>query len=357
MISITDKKKLSQFIFLTFITGLMLYICWLMFAPFVSVILWSVILVIIFHPLYEKIFSKTKNHTISAFATIAVSLLTFIIPAFVIVTAAVNELSGISESAIPQIQQMMTDPEHSKFANVYNYINQFVNLKDLIKPEDIKAFLSKISSVMISASWSVIEGFFGVLIGILFAVFSMFYLLRDADKIVKDIPEILPFENSQAKELMSETSELISATIRGSLFIALIQGILAGIIFWILGIPSFVILGLLAMVFSLVPTGGTAFVTVPVIIILLASGEYGKAAILALYASVVIGMIDNFLLPKLIKQRVKINELYIFFSVIGGLQLFGIIGLFLGPIIFVIAIGLFKIFRGKKIDKGTISVS
>jgi len=124
-----------------------------------------------------------------------------------------------------------------------------------------------------------------------------------------------------------------------------------------LGIPSFVILGLLAMVFSLVPTGGTAFVTVPVIIILLASGEYGKAAILALYASVVIGMIDNFLLPKLIKQRVKINELYIFFSVIGGLQLFGIIGLFLGPIIFVIAIGLFKIFRGKKIDKGTISVS
>jgi predicted PurR-regulated permease PerM len=162
--------------------------------------------------------------------------------------------------------------------------------------------------------------------------------------------------SSQAKELIRETSELINATIRGSLFIAVLQGTLAGIIFWILGIPSYILLGLLAMLFSLIPTGGTAFVTVPVIIVLLFSGEYGKAAILAVYAACVIGMIDNFLLPKLIKQRVKMNELFVFFSVIGGLQLFGILGLFIGPIILAMALGVFKIFRGEKIDKETVSM-
>ena len=85
-------------------------------------------------------------------------------------------------------------------------------------------------------------------------------------------------------------------------------------------------------------------------------GDYGKAAILAVYASLVIGMIDNFLLPKLIKQRAKMNELFVFFSVIGGLQLFGILGIFMGPIILAIALGLLTVFKGEKIDKDVISV-
>jgi predicted PurR-regulated permease PerM len=193
-------------------------------------------------------------------------------------------------------------------------------------------------------------------IGILFSIFAMFYLFRDGEKIVEDLPGILPMDNTQAKELIHETADLINATIRGSLFVAILQGTLAGIIFWLLGIPSYILLGVIAMIFSLIPTGGTAFVTVPVIIVLLVSGDYWKAGILAVYASLVIGMIDNFLLPKLIKQRAKMNELFVFFSVLGGLQLFGIIGLFMGPIILAIAMGLLKVFKGEKIDKDTISL-
>lgn len=351
-----DKKKLAQFILLMFITGLLLYICWLMLKPFVSVLLWSVILVIIFHPLYKKLLAKTKNHSVSAIITIAISFLTFIIPITLVTAAAVNELAGFAGTSIEEIKKVISDPLHSRFAYVYNYINGFINLEKVIKPEDIKAFVSRASEYILSTSLYLVEGIFGMLIGILFAIFSMFYLFRDGEKIVKDLPQILPMDNDQARELIRETSDLINATIRGSLFVAVFQGTLAGIIFWLLGLPSFILLGVLAMIFSLVPTGGTAFVTVPVIIVLAASGEYAKAAILAVYASLVIGMIDNFLLPKLIRQRAKMNELFVFFSVIGGLQLLGILGIFMGPIILAIALGLLTVFKGEKIDKESISV-
>ena len=339
-----------------FITGLLLYLCWLMFAPFITILLWSAILVIIFHPLYRKILGKVKSHTLSAIITIAISFLTFIIPVLLVSAAAINELAGFAGSSVNEVQQVISDPMHSRFAYIYNYINGFVNLKELIKPEDIKAFASRASGIMLSASWYLIEGVFGMFIGILFSIFAMFYLFRDGEKIVEDLPGILPMDNTQAKELIRETADLINATIRGSLFVAILQGTLAGIIFWLLGIPSYILLGVIAMIFSLIPTGGTAFVTVPVIIVLLVSGDYWKAGILAVYASLVIGMIDNFLLPKLIKQRAKMNELFVFFSVLGGLQLFGIIGLFMGPIILAIAMGLLKVFKGEKIDKDTISL-
>lgn len=351
-----DRKKIAQFILLMFITGLLLYLCWLMLAPFIAVLLWSAILVIIFYPLYSRLFAKTKNHTFSAVITIMVSMLTFIIPVILVSAAAINEFAGISGNIINEVQQMINDPGNSRFGYIYNYANTFINIKETIKPEDIKAFVSRISEIMFSSSLYLLQSAFGMLIGILFAVFAMFYLFRDGKKIVADLPGILPMDNSQAEELIRETAELIDATIRGSLFVAVLQGTLAGLIFWMLGIPSYILLGVLAMIFSLIPTGGTAFITVPVIIILLFTGDYWKAGILAVYASLVIGMIDNFLLPKMIGKRAKMNELFIFFSVVGGLQLFGILGIFMGPIILAIALGLLTVFKGGKINKENISM-
>jgi predicted PurR-regulated permease PerM len=133
-----DRKKLAQFILLMFITGLLLYLCWLMFKPFVTILLWSAILVIIFHPLYRKILGKVKSHTLSAIITIAISFLTFIIPVLLVSAAAINELAGFAGRSVDEVQQVISDPMHSRFAYVYNYINGFVNLKELIKPEDIK---------------------------------------------------------------------------------------------------------------------------------------------------------------------------------------------------------------------------
>jgi predicted PurR-regulated permease PerM len=351
-----DKKKLAQFILLMAITFLMIYLCWLMIKPLVSVLLWSSILVIIFFPLYKKLTVLIKNHTLSAIITILASLLIFIIPLTLISAAVVNELAGIATTTINSIQEMINHPEQGKLRYMYDYINQYVNIQEFMKSDELKSIASRVSETALQASWYVLGGVAGTLVSIFFAIFTMFYLFRDGEKIVGDLPNILPLENDQAKELIKSTSDLISATIRGSLMVALMQGVLAGTMFWILGIPSYLVLGMVTMIFALIPTGGTAFVTGPVIIVLAISGDYWKAGILLLYASLVIGMVDNFLLPRLIKQKAKMNELFVFFSVIGGIQLFGLLGLFLGPIILAIAIGLLTVFRGGKINKEQITV-
>lgn len=353
---VNNRKQIAQFILLMFITGLMLYICWLMFKPFISILLWSAILVIIFHPVYKKFMNKTGKHVLSALGTIAVSLMTFIIPLFLISAAVVNELAGFASITIEEIDHLINDPGHGWLGYLYNYINGIVDLEKVIKPEDIKTYITKASEVFLSASWYLVEGVFGMFMGILFSIFCMYYLFRDGEKFVNDLPGILPVDNDQAEELIRKISEIINATIRGSLLIAVLQGTLAGLIFWLLGLPSYILLGALAMLFSLIPSGGTAFITVPIILILLISGEYTKAVILSVYASLVIGMLDNFLLPKLMKNSTKMNEILIFFSVIGGLQLFGILGIFMGPIILAIAFGLLTLFKGEKLSKDSISI-
>lgn len=351
-----DKKKLAQFILLMAITFLMIYLCWLMIKPLVSVLLWSSILVIIFFPLYKKLVSKIKNHTLSAIITILASLLIFIIPLTLISAAVVNELAGIASTTVSSVQEMINHPESGQLKYIYEYISRYVNIEEFVKSDELKSLAARLSETALQASWYVLGGVAGTLVSIFFAIFTMYYLFRDGEKIVADLPNILPLENDQGKELIKSTSDLISATIRGSLMVALIQGVLAGVMFWILGIPSYLVLGMVTMIFALIPTGGTAFVTGPVIIILAFTGEYWKAGILLVYASLVIGMVDNFLLPRLIKQKAKMNELFVFFSVIGGIQLFGILGLFLGPIILAIAIGLLTVFRGGKINKEQITV-
>jgi predicted PurR-regulated permease PerM len=327
-----------------------------MVKPLVSVLLWSSILVIIFFPLYKNLISKIKNHSISAIITILASLLIFIIPLTLVSAAVINELAGIAGSTVLNIQEIIKHPKSGQLGYIYDFLSQYVNLEELVKSDELKSIAGRISESVLQASWYVIGGVGGTLISIFFAIFTMFYLFRDGEKIVSDLPNILPLDNDQAKELIKSTSDLISATIRGSLMVALMQGVLAGVMFWILGIPSYLVLGMITMIFALIPTGGTAFVTGPVIIVLALTGEYWKAGILLVYASLVIGMVDNFLLPRLIKQKAKMNELFVFFSVIGGIQVFGILGLFLGPVILAIAIGLLAVFKGEKINKEQITI-
>jgi len=132
-----DKKKLAQFILLMAITFLMIYICWLMIKPLVSVLLWSSILVIIFFPLYKKLLVKIKNHTVSAIITILASLLIFIIPLTLISAAVVNELAGIAATTVSGIQEMINHPERGQLKYIYDYVSQYVNIEEFVRSDEL----------------------------------------------------------------------------------------------------------------------------------------------------------------------------------------------------------------------------
>jgi predicted PurR-regulated permease PerM len=131
----------------------------------------------------------------------------------------------------------------------------------------------------------------------------------------------------------------------GVITIGIIQGTLGGLAFWVLGLPSAVVWGVVMTLLSMVPMLGAFLVWVPAAIYLALTGQYVKAILLALWGTLVIGMIDNFLRPKLVGSRTRLHELLIFFSVLGGLKVFGVLGVVLGPVVLAVTLALIDVYR------------
>jgi predicted PurR-regulated permease PerM len=129
------------------------------------------------------------------------------------------------------------------------------------------------------------------------------------------------------------------------LVIAVIQGVLGGLAFWVLGLPSPLLWGVVMIFLSMIPMAGAFIVWVPAAIYLAITGHWVSALILTVWGALVIGSIDNFLRPKLVGEKTRLHELLVFFSVLGGLQVFGVIGLVLGPVIVAITIALLDVLR------------
>jgi predicted PurR-regulated permease PerM len=156
---------------------------------------------------------------------------------------------------------------------------------------------------------------------------------------------VMPLDDRRAREIIDRTQEVISASVYGVLVIALIQGTLGGIAFWALGLPSALLWGVVMVFLSMIPMAGAFVVWVPAALYLVITGAWGKAIILTVWGALVIGSVDNFLRPKLVGEKTRLHELLIFFSVLGGLQVFGVIGLVLGPVVVAITIALLDVLR------------
>src|SRR5690606_38803897 len=174
--------------------------------------------------------------------------------------------------------------------------------------------------------------------------FTMYYLFRDGQKLYVALSAALPLRGRTMNAIFQRIREVIGASVYGVFVIAVIQGSLGGLAFWFIGLPSAVVWSLVMTFLSLIPLAGAFVVWVPVAIYLAVIGSWGAAIGLTLWGALVIGLVDNFLRPKLVGEKAKLHELFIFFSVLGGLQVFGILGLFLGPVILAITLALFDAF-------------
>ena len=134
---------------------------------------------------------------------------------------------------------------------------------------------------------------------------------------------MLPLERAQANEIFERTRDVIGASVYGVLVIATIQGMLGALAFWVLGLPSPLLWGVVMLFLSMIPMAGSFIVWVPAAIYLAVTGAWLKAVLLTVWGLLVIGTVDNFLRPKLVGERTHLHELLIFFSVLGGLQVFG----------------------------------
>ena len=326
------------------VTAIALYLCWLMLQPFVGVLAWAAVLVIIFYPVHKRLVQRTKKPALAALLSCVLVILIILIPVVLVTIAVLNELAGATQNIQAALTYLL-DPNSPMTGRFLRWASSYVDVERIRSGEYLGEQLKGVSGQLAGRTLGVIGGLIGAIVQMFFVIFTMYYLFRDGDRIFDTIRDSLPLERKQAVAIMERSRDVIGASVYGVLAIGVIQGTLGGLAFWMLGVPSAIVWGVVMTFLSMIPMLGSFLVWVPAAIYLALTGHYVKAILLVLWGTLVIGMIDNFLRPKLVGSRTKLHELLIFFAVLGGLKVFGVLGIVLGPLVLAITLALVDVFR------------
>jgi predicted PurR-regulated permease PerM len=343
-----EGKIQARWIALLAASAIALYLCWLMLQPFLGVLVWATMLVIVFYPVHRRLVARTNRPATSALLSSLLVILTILAPVTLITVAVVNELSGLVQSLQVSLPSLL-EPDSPTTGPMIRWLGQYVNVEQMLSKEFIIERLTAMRGAIAQRTLGVVGGVVGAVVQIFFIIFTMYYLFRDGNRIVGALPEVLPLERTQSEEIFARTREVIAASVYGVLVIAVVQGALGGLMFWILGVPSAIVWAVVMTFLSMIPMLGSFLVWVPAAIFLAATGHWTKAIILTIWGALVIGTVDNFLRPKLVGEKTRLHELLIFFSVLGGLQVFGVMGIVLGPVVVAITLAVVDVF--KRIDR------
>ena len=329
---------------LLLVTAVLLYLCWRMIQPFLSVILWATVLVILFHPVHKRLKQRITQPWLAALVSCLLVILIILVPVALVTLAVINELSNAVQT-VQQAPNYLLDPNSPTTGPILNFLGQYIDINHLRSEEFLVERIRGVSGQLAGRTLGFIGGLVGAIVQTFFVIFTMFYFFRDGDNISRTVRDSLPLDREQADSIMIRTREVIDASVYGVITIAIIQGTLGGLAFWALGLRSAIIWGVVMTFLSMIPMLGAFLVWVPAAIYLALTGHYVKAILLAAWGTLVIGMIDNFLRPKLVGSRTRLHELLIFFSVLGGLNVFGVIGVVLGPVVLAITLSLIEVYR------------
>jgi predicted PurR-regulated permease PerM len=202
--------------------------------------------------------------------------------------------------------------------------------------------LQRLLQLVMSSGGSFVMGALGTTVSFVMMLFVLFFVLRDGPALAQQVVSLLPIEGRRRSLLQNHLTDMTRAVFLGLGLTAVAQGVLLGVGFWIAGLPSPLVFGVLGVILALVPMVGPALLWIPAAIWLAARGNTGYAIFLALWGSVVVGLVDNLLRPLLISGRAEVPTLAVFIGVIGGLAAFGFIGLFVGPIVLGLLMALFR---------------
>lgn len=326
------------------VTGIGLYLCWLMLKPFIGVLEWAIVLVIVFYPVHRRLTKKISHRGLSALLSCLLVILIVILPLTLLTIGVAQELAKVAPNLPAQISQLM-NTQTPVFGRISDWIQARFGIDTLRSQEFLVEQLKRSSEFLLGFSWSLVGNILGGIVKAFFVVFTMYYLFKDGDQIVKRLPAALPVSAQQGEAIIARTQKVVSASVYGVVTIAALQGLLGGFAFWLLGLPSPVLWAVLMTFLCMIPIAGSFLVWLPLSIYLMASGHWIKAVLLILWGALVVSTIDNFLRPKLIKNQTKLHELFVFFSVLGGISVFGLLGIVLGPVVLAITLGLLQTFR------------
>jgi predicted PurR-regulated permease PerM len=319
---------------------LLVYLVYRVFEPFLVPLGWAAVFAVIFHSLNERLQQKWGGNLSAALSTAGVTLI-LIVPALILMGLFVRE--GIT--ATRDIQVSMAAGEYGGFNRAWEWIAAHVAAQSTVNlPELVRQGASRLGEYLASKLGTVLRNIILFLFELVVMLFALFYFLRDGDAIMKRIRHILPFEEAIRERMLAEARDLIFASVTTSLVIAGVQGILCGGAFAIVGVSSPLFWGVVMAFLSLLPVVGAWPVWIPAAIWLFSTGHVVRALVLIAICGGLGSTIDNILRPVLLGGRSSLNGLLVFISVLGGIAVFGVLGVVLGPIVVATAVGVLDVY-------------
>jgi predicted PurR-regulated permease PerM len=315
--------------------------------PFLTPIAWAIVFSIVFYPVYAFTLRFAKLKSVAAFITLTIILVVILGPFSYFTYLLVIELKDLSgyleaDNKIEAVEGLL---QHPSIKAITDRTLSVFNLTEDKLNQAIVDNISKLGKEMIGRITKGATNIVTVSLDFIFMVFSIFFFLRDGPEFLNKTRDYMPFSETQKDRLVKQIRDIVISTIYGGVTVSIIQGTMAGLTFFFLGISTPVVWGLATSIASFVPLLGAASIWVPATVYLFLSGAVLQGFILAIVGLLGISLVDNILKPIIIGGRTKMPILVIFFSVLGGIKLLGLIGLIMGPLVIALFISVIEIFR------------
>ena len=351
-----SNEQIGNFFFFGFLS-FFLFLGYLLFEPFLKVIILSILITIIFYPVYLKIEKKIKNKILASSIMTALILMFIIIPSITLIAFFVNQIITIYPIIIENISKYRSIEilikETPIISKIYVIIeNSLKSLNINVDISDaIRGIVNEIVSFVIQQGKGIFLDVTLLIVGIIIMLITIFFLFKDGIHLYNRIYSIIPLSDKDKTFLLSKSYNAIQGVVLGSVLTAIAQGILSFIGYFAIGLEMSYFWAFITFIAAFIPVGGASLIWIPVAIYTLFTKGFLTAFLFSVYGTLVISTIDNIIKPVVIGDKTNIHPMILVFAILGGLNLFGFIGIFLAPIIVVMIDNMLLLFKEKYVSQ------
>jgi predicted PurR-regulated permease PerM len=340
-----ESERFSRYFLLLILLGVMV-LFFNMISIFLLPAVFSAVFATLFYPLYRVVLHAFRQRRgLSAFATCVILLIGFLIPIYILGNIVSHQAIEFYQNAQQKVHAMLTQPQQTSLENLRNSsIVRKLHLEDVDWPSlarQVGASAGGFLARMIGRTSGTALQF---VVMVFITLFIMFYFFRDGEAMIPRIKYYIPLNDKYIEEIIEKFAIVSRATIRGNLLIGLAQSTIGAFTLWIFGVGSPALWGVVMFILSLIPVLGAWLVMHPAALIQILTGHVWQGIGIFLVTILVISTIDNLMRPRLVGHYTGMHDLIVFFAAMGGIKMFGPLGVILGPIVAALFIAILDIY-------------
>jgi len=344
----TRQQLFAAFFFSVFF--FLLYQFYRIFDVFLVPLTWAALLAFIFYPLHVWLTGVLRGRaSLASLLLTTVVILVVMVPTILSILVLANESVALYQSggewlASGRLQELLARLEVSAPARASKLLLPLLQSWNVDLTEMAMKAGNALSSFLVSQAANIAKNLAAFVVDFFLTTFALFFFFRDGSRMVNAIRGFLPMEPEHKDMVLARLYDTLSAVVQGTVAVAAAQGVLLGLGLGVLGVPFAVLLGCAAAFSALLPVGATG-VWGPLALYLAVSGSLWRAVLLAAWGTFVIGLVDNLIRPLIIGERAEIPTILLFFGILGGLQAYGLLGVFLAPVVIAMVVAFFRIYK------------